>query len=141
MFSKLLAISLKTATNAETINLLEETVSLYQGEYLADLDYEWIIPEREHLNKMYFEAREKLAGFLLEKKEYSRAINHLLVLLELNPLSEKCYGLIMTAYAGLNDKQRIKKYYQKLQKNLREELGIAPSPEIQDLFNELSKID
>lgn len=141
VFLKKLAISLKTATTAETANLLEETVALYQGEYLADLDYEWIIPEREHLNNLYYEAREKLACFHLERGEYAKAIRHLTVLLEVNPLSEKCYGLIMTAYAGLNDKQRVKEYYQKLQKTLREELGIEPSSETQALFKKLYKAD
>ncbi|MGE5605035.1 MAG: BTAD domain-containing putative transcriptional regulator [Bacteroidota bacterium] len=141
VFLKMLAITLKTATSAETINLLEDIVALYQGEYLADLDYEWIIPEREHLNNLYYEAREKLACFLLERGEYAKAIRHLFVLLDINPLSEKCYGLIMTAYAGLNDKQRVKEYYQKLQKTLREELGIDPSSETCDLFNKLYKTD
>lgn len=141
MFLKMPAISLKTATTAETVNLLEETVDLYQGEYLADLDYEWIIPEREHLNNLYYEAREKLACFLLERGEYAKAIRHLTVLLEINPLFEKCYGLIMTAYAGLNDKQRVKEYYQKLQKILREELGIEPSSETQALFEKLYNTD
>lgn len=141
MFLKMPAISLKTATTAETVNLLEATVALYQGEYLADLDYEWIIPEREHLNNLYYEAREKLACFLLERGEYAKAIRHLTVLLEINPLFEKCYGLIMTAYAGLNDKQRVKEYYQKLQKILREELGIEPSSETQALFEKLYNTD
>ena len=53
---------------ADLAEELESAVSLYQGDYLEDLDYQWIIPVQEELRNLNVELRQKLAVYYLQNK-------------------------------------------------------------------------
>jgi len=55
-FERLAARVLKEDASPEAVSYLEEMVSLYRGEYLMDLDYVWVIQDREHLKQLYSDA-------------------------------------------------------------------------------------
>ncbi|HEX3048840.1 MAG TPA: BTAD domain-containing putative transcriptional regulator [Bacillota bacterium] len=138
-FQRLLAPGLKGDRPLEhTIALqFEQAITLYRGDYLADLDYPWIIPHQEHLKRLYLEANLRLARFYLQNQEYARAITNLGKLTDLNPLSEEIHCLVMNAYAGLGDRLAVSKQYQKLVNILDEELGLEPTPETRSLYYKL----
>ncbi len=123
--------------NEENAGLLEEAVALYWGEYLNQLDYPWVIPEREHLKRLYLESALRLSKFYLQNRAYLKAVKLLEPLADENPLREEIFGLLLSAYAGLGDKMAVIRQYQQLQAHLAEELGLAPAPEITKLYYEL----
>jgi DNA-binding SARP family transcriptional activator len=120
---------------------LEEAVALYQGEYLGELDYPWVVPEREHLKCLFLEAVIRLAGFYLQNQDYLKTVRILEPLIEQNTIREDIFGLLMTAFAKLGDRLAVIRQYQKLKSNLAEELGLEPTPEIKKLYYELCGSD
>jgi ATP/maltotriose-dependent transcriptional regulator MalT/two-component SAPR family response regulator len=121
----------------ETAEQLEETLLLYRGDYLEELDYPWLISEREYLKRLNLDARLKLAQYYLKISEYIKAIEHLRILAEANPLSEEFNSMLMTAYAENGDRLAVKRCFEALKKELREELGVDPSAEIRKLYYRL----
>jgi two-component SAPR family response regulator len=117
--------------------LLEKAVTIYRGDYLDSIDYPWIIPEREHLKRLYLETGIRLAHFYLQMGDHLKTVKTLEPLIEKNPLREEIYGLLMSAYAGLGDRQAVIKKYRQLKSSLDEELGLEPAPEITKLYYEL----
>lgn len=123
--------------SAKSSALLEEAVALYRGEYLSSLDYPWVVSEREHLKRLYLETTIRLAKFRIHSRDYLNAVKVLEPLTEQNPLREEIFGLLMAAYAALGDHLTVIRQYQQLKRNLDEELGIEPAPEITKLYYQL----
>lgn len=119
------------------VQAIEEAVALYQGDYLSQLDYAWIIPEREHLKRLYLETVIRLAGFYHQNLDDLKIVALLTPLAEQNPLREEICRLLMSAYARLGDKLAVIRQYQRLRANLMEELGLEPALEIKRLYYEL----
>lgn len=117
--------------------ILEEALNLYRGHYLSQLDYPWLISEREHLKRLQLETAIHLAKIYLQNREHFKAAKLLEPLAEQNPLREEIHGLLMSGYAGLGDKMAVIRQYKQLKANLDEELGLAPAPEITKLYYQL----
>ena len=138
LFQTLVAAGLRQKTlSEEACNYLERAVAIYRGDYLKDLDYTWLISTREYLKSLLHDARLRLAHFYLEQRNYHQAISHLYSLVELNPLSEEIYRLLMTAHAALGKQQAVQEQYQSLSALLQKELGLTPSPETRELYYKL----
>ena len=116
---------------------MEETLLLYRGDYLEELDYTWVISERDYLKRLYLDVRLKLAKYYLKTHGYLKAIEHLQILTSINPLSEEFKSLLMTAYAEIGDQSAVKQCFEAFKKELRDELGIDPPLEISKLYYRL----
>jgi two-component SAPR family response regulator len=139
-FQELVAAGVNDETPPQNVpDFLERAVALYRGDYLQELDYLWLLPNREYLKNLYCEARLRLARYYLNKKDHNRAIGHLELLVAMDPLSEEIYRLLMTAYAGLGNQSAIREQDQSLTRTLEDELGINPARETQELYHRLSQ--
>lgn len=138
-FEETAHLALEKEMTAALAEQLEVAVSLYQGEYLEDLDYQWIIPIQEELKNLNMELRQKLAVYYLQNKTPSKALLHLHHLMALNPYSEKILKLLLTAFAEKGDHAAVKKYYTAFVRNISEELGLQPSSEMEKFFAHISK--
>lgn len=125
-------------TPEATAAWLEEAVALYRGDYLEDMDYDWILAAREGWKRAHMEARERLGKLYLQAKKHARAITHLRVLTEVNPFAEEAHRLLMTVYAAAGDRLALRKQYRTLVTILNEELGLSPSRESRELYQRLS---
>ncbi len=123
------------------VNLLEEAITLYHGDYLIQLDYPWVYSEREHLRRLHLESAIRLGKFYLKHQEHLKMVQLLQPLADLNPLREEIFSLLISAYAGLGDRSTVIRQYQQLKSNLNEDLGLEPAPEITKLYYELCKGD
>lgn len=110
---------------------------LYRGDYLEELDYTWLIPEQEYLKQLYNRARDRLSAHYLDKKEYLQARIHLEHLVRGNPLTEEYCRRLILASAAVGDLKSVSSQYHRLRACLKDELGIAPSKEIQELYSPL----
>jgi DNA-binding SARP family transcriptional activator len=64
-------------------------------------------------------------------------IIHLEHLVRDNPLTEEYYRRLISAYAGMGDLKSINSQYKRLISVLKDELGLTPSPEMQELYSRL----
>jgi DNA-binding SARP family transcriptional activator len=56
-----------------------------------------------------------------------------------DPFREDIHALIMRVYAAQNKRTAAKEQYNKLQKLLKEELGVEPAPETRRVYQEILK--
>jgi DNA-binding SARP family transcriptional activator len=119
------------------INLLEEALSLYRGDYLEELDYQWLLPYRERYKNLYLQTGVNLARLYIEVREFKMAINLVDRLMETDSFLEEAHILAMTAYAGMGDRVGAIRYYRKIAELFRSELGLSPPAKAVELYQKM----
>lgn len=84
--------------------VLEKALSLYQGDYLADLDYPWVSAEREKLSRRYLSLLGQLSRIYLEEEDMEMAAACLRAVIQQNPLLEEFHADLMRVYARMGDR-------------------------------------
>jgi len=115
------------------------TLFVTQRQFLSDLDHPWVDDRRraarhdhERALACYAEACLHLGPAELPSAERSARR-----LVELQPLSEIGYGLLMRALAARGDHAAAVVVYDQLRRVLRDDLGVSPSPASQHLLGRL----
>jgi len=115
----------------------ERAAALYQGEYLQNLYYEWVFPERRRLAQLYLHALQELSAYHLSIRSYPQAIEYIEKAILLDMLNEDLYRLSMQAYAGIGDRSGVARMYTQLKQALNAELNASPLPETERLYRKL----
>jgi len=129
-------------------NGIEETpaqvVNRYRGDFLADFylvdshQFEtWAQGWRGKLRRQALTALDKLTHACLQEKNYTQAQTYAWQQLEIDPLRELAYRQLMQALAGNGQRSAALSQYQILQRRLKEELDIEPSPESVALYQQI----
>lgn len=114
---------------------LKQAVSLYRGAYLKDWD--WADTARQSYEDLYVSALEDLAQHYFQLGEYKMVELYLKTLLLTNPFLESAHQLLMKSYARMGNRVAIERQYVTLCRLLREELGVEPGIQTEDLYYEL----
>ena len=107
--------------------------------FLAGDDLPWIEERRRHLDDVRLRAHECVAaaGIGIGGGELDAALRSGRALVELAPLRESGYRLLMEALAADGNAAEALAVYDTLRVRLREELGTAPAPVTQNLYRAL----
>jgi len=117
-----------------------QVVKLYQGEFLPALRYaEWSIPIRQHLADLAETALLTLAENQLQQGSPRVCLELSRQALLHNPWQERAVELGMRAAIALADRSTALLLYQRLEKVLAKELGLAPQKELQALYHSVKK--
>jgi len=116
---------------------LQEITRLYTGPLLPDCYDDWLLKERQRLEKDYSWALEKLAHILEERRDYQSAILKAQQLLFIDPLNEKTYRKLIRLHSLNGDQANAVSVYRKCKETLQNELGISPSPETEKAYQRL----
>jgi len=123
----------ETSYDAKVL-LLEEALSLYQGDYLEGLYADWCALERERLRERFRMSLEILADQYSSYGRLQQAIElHRRVLVE-DPYQETAHQGLMRCYFQLGDRAAAVRQYQICVDILRKDLGLNPMPETEDLY-------
>jgi LuxR family maltose regulon positive regulatory protein len=135
-FEELLARAEKTPSSAtETrIALLEQALALYQGDYLAGIYDDWCAFERERLKERHLTALDTLAGLHAEQGDLHAAIELYQRIVAQEPYQEAAHQAIMRCYYRLGDRAAAIRQYHVCVDTLREDLGLSPMPETEELY-------
>jgi len=118
----------------------QKAVNLYAGEFLPTLRYaEWTIPIRQHLSDQYESGLLTLAETKLKQNDPASCLDLSRQTLLHNPWQERAVELGMRAAIQLGDRTAALQMYQRLEKVLAKELGIAPQKELQQLYAAVKK--
>ncbi|HAX70896.1 MAG TPA: transcriptional regulator, partial [Anaerolineae bacterium] len=135
-FARLTREGLKPVSHS--MQMLEEAVALYRGEYLPDALYEsWAAEERERLATLFLEAADKLCELYVQTARFTEAIDLGQRILAKDNCWERAYRHLMQAFNALGDRGQLARTYQRCQQTLKEELDVLPSQETQDLYRKL----
>lgn len=117
-----------------------EALACYGGEFLPHYRYaDWALPHRQWLAQDYQRALLERGRLWLAEGCWVEALGASRAILAAEPWHESAVLLGMQACLGLNDRSGAIRTYKKLEKGLRDELDIAPQPEIQNLYHSLLK--
>lgn len=126
------------AESAETadqkVELLQDGLQLYQGEFFPEGEGIWVMTERQRLAQIYEHSLLTLAQLLLEKGEPKTALLHCQKIVAENHCLESAHRLAMQAYAALGDRSGIANQYEQCKLFLQDELGLEPSAETDNLY-------
>jgi two-component SAPR family response regulator len=128
----------RAISNDETVaRWLEQAIVLYQGEYLGNLYYDWLFPERRRLSQEYLAALRQLADYHFTHERYTRSLDLLHRALRMDNLLEELHCQVMRVYAALGDRAGLMHQYLELSDVLASEMGIEPLPTTKKLFDRL----
>lgn len=128
-----------SARDARTEDLWRRAASLYHGDFLPQLDSEWIIAYREELRELYLEAVVNLGLCAQARKDYKQAVTMYKQALKLDPYREEIHRTLLMCYAEQGERGKIQTHYRNLQRLFDEELAVEPSSETTMLVRSLLK--
>jgi LuxR family maltose regulon positive regulatory protein len=124
----------------ETVkNELTAMVSLYRGDYVQSFYSDWCTFQRNKLRVAYLDARHQLARIAWRHEEFDESAAHWQHMLAVdNCLEDAHYGL-MLCYLRQGKRGLALHQYRCCVEVLQHELGAAPGPAIQNLFQRLTR--
>jgi len=136
-FDSALAKARASSNSTTRAEWYERAVSLYRGEYLQNMYYEWVFAERRRLTQSYLTALQELTTYHLSNRSPKQAVVCIEKAIPLDLLNEDLYCHAMRAYAALNDRTNVSRIYVELKRLLRAELNAVPLAETDKLYREL----
>jgi len=116
----------------------EAALELYQGDlFPGDLYADWATAARERLKQSAIRAALGAAREAMEAGHPDKTLDACHRALAMEPWQEEAVLLGMQAYVALNDRAGAIRLYQKLERSLREDLGIAPQAAVQRYYRSL----
>jgi LuxR family maltose regulon positive regulatory protein len=128
---------LRQSKPGRRIEHLQQAIELYQGDFLPTCDADWCLMQREALHERCLAAHEELAGRLIARRQYRRAIQVLRRGLEMDDLREDLYRQLMRAYVLSGQRSQALEQYQRCVEALALELNTIPSPATAELHQRI----
>ncbi len=123
----------KTKDPDQKIELLQQAIELYQGEFFPEGEGSWAMLERQRLAQVHEHSLLELAQLLLERGEPKITLMHCQKILAEDHCLESAHRLAMQAYAALGNRSGVVNQYEQCKQFLRDELGLEPAPETTEL--------
>lgn len=138
----------RTPLTPPASQILEQSVSLYRGEFLAGFFLndareweEWATVMRERWHHQAVEGYERLVGYCVTNGEHRRGIQLARRLLELDPLREEAHRQMMTLLARDHQRVAALAQYEQCRRILAEELGVDPARETAELHERILTLE
>jgi PAS domain S-box-containing protein len=132
-FDELLERAARSPT--EPRRLLEEAIAIARGSVFEDEPYApWAFRLRERYQQLLVQARLDAAEAALADRDFRPARHHALSAVDLDPLNERAYRLLMMASYGLGEPGHALETYLRCRRLLAEELGVDPLEETEALY-------
>jgi DNA-binding SARP family transcriptional activator len=140
-FERLVAEA-EQASPDRAAQLLRDALALWRGPPLADLaDESFAQPEIRRLEEVRLEAREQGLEADLALGRHARLIAELERLVRQHPFRERLRAALMRALYGTGRQAEALNVYRETRQTLVDELGIEPSPALQELERAILRQD
>jgi ATP/maltotriose-dependent transcriptional regulator MalT/two-component SAPR family response regulator len=124
--------------DARSEDLINRAIHLYHGDFLPQLERDWVQYWREYYRGLYVDALVRLAENCEQRADYAGAIRLYEQAIEIEPFTEKLYRHVMSSWARLGRRDMIKVTYEKLHMRLQNGIQMAPSRETQNFYHSLT---
>jgi DNA-binding SARP family transcriptional activator len=128
----------------DCVPLLAEAADLYQADFMAGFTLrdtaefdDWQYFEAEGLRQDYASVLARLAEGLIVQADYEVAISYARRWVALDRLHEPAHQQLMRLYAQVGRRHDAMRQYRTCVETLEDELGIAPSPETESLYQQI----
>lgn len=128
------------ATGLRQLELYQQALALYQGEFLPSEDGEWASEIREQLRAAYAQTELKVAHLLCGQGKCRASVAAQARALRADPyVGENHHQSFMRCLWQLEGKYTSVEYYRRFIRFLRDELGDTPMPETTELAEEIKR--
>ncbi len=111
---------------------------LYRGEWLPEEPYvDWVLRERERLRGLYLNTLMMLLDNQVQQGAWHAGIDLARRILDQEPWLEEVWQALITCYSRLGRRSEALQAYLTCERNLRQELDAAPSPQLRALYERL----
>jgi two-component SAPR family response regulator len=117
-------------------DLWRRAVTLYQGDFLPEVERVWCVPKREVLCEMYIGSLVGVGQCHEARGELEGAIGWYRRALEIDALREDVHRHVIRCYAEAGRRSDAMAQYQRCREILRQELGLEPSTETERLYEQ-----
>ncbi|HET9738585.1 MAG TPA: BTAD domain-containing putative transcriptional regulator, partial [Solirubrobacteraceae bacterium] len=132
----------RSAEPAGRAALLSDALALWRGPALADLDeLEFARLEAARLDELYVNALEERLEADLELGRHGALVGELETLVATHPLRERLRGQLMLALYRCGRQAEALEVYRAARLALADELGLDPTPELQELERRILRQD
>ncbi|MGQ9586672.1 MAG: tetratricopeptide repeat protein [Anaerolineae bacterium] len=137
VFERLLDRAKEAEDPDEQIELYQEALALYRGDYLEEFYSDWCLQERERLRERFMTSAMALADLYYERKSPELSIGVCQSVLARDRYQERAYHRLIRCYAAMGDRAAAIKAYRQCVELLREDLGLDPMPETEELYRQI----
>jgi DNA-binding SARP family transcriptional activator/predicted ATPase len=135
------AFQLSLAAAPDQVDLLSKAVRLYRGDFLEGFVIadtapfeEWQIQQAEYYRQEFGHLLERLVSVYERRGDYEDGLPFAQRWLGLDRLNETAYRAVMRLMAGMGDRSGAIHVYQTCTQTLKNELGVAPQAETEELY-------
>lgn len=121
----------------DSLEALIDVVSVYEGELLPGFYDDWIDLERERLKSVFEQRMQALLERLVAERRWAAVLEWGERWIGHGQFTEQPYRALMRAHWALGDRANLAATYHRLRDSLEQEMDIEPSPQTQNLFEEL----
>ena len=136
-FQEAMERAMMSTNDREEENLLRRAIELYKGPFLQTIDMPWTEERRKQLAELYAQALIGMGRIYKRNEDWQRALGFFSRSLKEIPNREDIHREVMRMYMKLGMREEAIRQYEHLQQYLHTTLGIDPSPETQQLFEEI----
>jgi DNA-binding SARP family transcriptional activator len=129
------------ARSATESNEFASALELWSGDPFPDLPRDGLREETTRLIELKCSVEERRAARFIELGAYEEAIVSLETMVLREPLRERRWELLMTALYGAGRQADALRAYSRARRVLAEELGVEPSPSLEDLEDRILQHD
>ena len=121
----------------QALVLWGEAWRLYTGPLLAGFDAPWIAERRDALGRVYVEMLRSFGDTAERLGRLTEAMDAYRTALIEDPLQEPVHLALMRIYARQGRRDHVRRQYERLATQLRDELAVEPMPESVDTYHRL----
>lgn len=108
------------------------------GELLPDWYDDWVLIERERLRQLSLHALEAVGERLIEAGKLTGALEAALAAVAIEPLRESAHRLLIKVHLAEGNAGEAIRQFRFCRRLLREQLALAPSPQLTELVRDLT---
>lgn len=140
-FRKLTASARAARSDDEAFALLTEALELWRGEAFTGLDTPWLTAVRAALDAERTAAELDHADVALRLGRHDEVLPRLLVRADERPLDERLAAQLITALYRAGRQADALGHYERVRRELADELGADPSPALRELHRQVLTAD
>lgn len=113
---------------------IEAATALYTGDLLEGVYEDWCLHDRERLQSVYLGALQSLMRFHEQRGQYDHALQYGIRILACDDTREDIHRFIMWLHWLSGDHSSALAQYKRCKQILRDELGVSPAEETEQLY-------
>jgi DNA-binding SARP family transcriptional activator len=123
--------------DSSQMQLIQDTVQLYQGPLLEGWYQDWCILERERLQSMYLAMLDKLMSYCEAHHDYETSLLYGMRIMCYDRARERTHRRMMRLYYLIGDRAEALRQYERCSAALEAELGVSPSKSTVAIYRQI----